>query len=384
MNNKLRRFFTVVLAFICILSVQVSVSAINIGDIGEEIGKNLNLDAVLDLIGQLTSQNPENTTTTEAETTTEKKEDVSDPVNSSGTGVHSTTASQTTTVEYPTGNYYPTLDNNANNNTTQNNDNNYVNPFFTTEPAGDESTTLSFEASLSDIFEEDSANIIVQTPNETFTIGNLVEKNENNTKDEFTWQMGALIAAAILFVILLALIAALVIQNSKKKKKRRYIDSYPVRSESAAPVSVEVMTPERIAELLGSTAGRKVSNDKVTNDYEFMSSDETAAAIKAAALMGQLSGSYSDPILRKYTDEPVMISQNGSHIPDADYSSVADILKATDYIMEDIENESGMTDIDLSAKSDDYSLKINRICPDCGNKVPEEDIFCHNCGTYIG
>lgn len=370
MNNKLRQFFTIVIAFICILCVQVSVSAIEIGDIKD----NLNWEDVLDLIGQLTAQNPENTTTTEAETTTGNNEDESNPVNSSGTGVHSTTEAPTTAVtEYPTFNH-------TGNNNSGDNGNNYVNPFFTTEPSGDESTTLSFEASLSDIFEDDSANIIVQTPDETFTIGNLVEKNENNTENEFTWQMGALIAAAVLFVILLALIVALIIQNSKKKKKRRYEDSYPKREEASAPVSVEIMTPERIAELLGSTAGRNVSND-----YEMMSSDETAAAIKAAALMGQLSGSYSDPLLRKYTDEPVMISPSNSPVPDIEYSTVADILKATDYIMDDIENESsGMTAVDMSVKTQDSSTSINRICPDCGNDVPEDDVFCHNCGTYIG
>ena len=376
MNNKLRQIFTFAVAFICILCVQISVSAIDLGDIKD----NLNWEGVLDLIGQLTSQNPENTTAAPETTTGGNSEDESNPVNNSGSGVYTTTEPETTTVfQYPTGNYYPTY-NNDNNNNNGNGNNNYTNSFFTTEPAGDESTTLSFEASLSDIFEDDSANIIVQTPNETFTIGNLVEKNENNQENEFTWQMGALIAAAVLFVILLALIVALIIQNSKKKKKRRYYeDSYPRHDESAAPVSVEIMTPERIAELLGSSAGRNVSNE-----YEMMSSDETAAAIKAAALMGQLSDSYSDTLLRKYTDEPVMISRNSSSVPDIEYSSVADILKATDSMLEDIENESGSISGDISVKTVGSELKINRICPDCGNDVPEEDVFCHNCGTYIG
>lgn len=371
MKRNLHKILVAVITVFCVLSVQLSASAIdfNIG--------NLDLEDLKDLIGQLTTANPDNTTTTEAETTTDAhNEEPSNPVNSSGTGVYGTTEAETTTVGgYQDNNYYPTYNNNNNNN-----NGNFGNLYTTTEPAGDESTTLSFEASLSDIFEDDSAAIIVQTPTETYTIGNLVVKNENEGNNEFTWQMGALMAAAVLLVVLIALIVALLIQNSKKKKKRRYYDSYPKNEESSAPVPVEVMTPERIAELLGSAAGRNVSNT-----YETMSSDETAAAIKAAALMGQLSNSYSDPLLRKYTDEPVMISQNGSPIPDADYASVADILKATDYIMDDIENADNVEEIsETSGYTDEKTVATGRICPECGNDVPVDDIFCHECGTYIG
>ena len=380
MKKNLRRILIAVITVICALSVQISVCAIDIG-IGD-----LNLEDLKDLIGQLTATNPANTTTTttQAETTTAQgNEDVSNPVSSSGTGSYSTTEAAPTTVGgFENNTYYPQF--NINGNSGENNQ------FTTTEPAGDESTTLSFEASLSDIFEDDSAAVILN-PNETFTIGgNLVVKNEGEGKSEFTWQMGALIAAAVLFVILLALIVALVMQNSKKKKKRRYYDSYPRSEDSSGPVPVEIMTPERIAELLGSASGRNVSTApnpvNIPASYDAMTSDETAAAIKAAALMGQLSGSYSDPILRKYTDEPVMISPLSSPFADPDSVSVADILKATDYIMDDIMDGGIYSATDVSEKDDNQvdTLLNGRICPDCGNDVPVDDVFCHNCGTYIG
>lgn len=370
MKNNIRKILTVVIAVVCIFCVQISVSAIEIGD-------NLNWDSVLDLIGQLTAENPANTTTQEETTTS--GEDLSSPVSSTGSGTHSTEAQTTTQQEYPTYN--------NNNYTNVNNNNGYTgNLYTTTEPSGDESTTLSFEASLSDIFEDDSAALIVQTPTETYTIGSLVVKNDTDADDEFTWQMGALIAAAVLFVVLLALIVALIIQNSKKKKKRRYHDSYPKSEGGSAPVPVEIMTPERIAELLGSSSGRNFSGGDVNmGSYETMSSDETAAAIRAAALMGQLSDSYSDPLLKKYYDEPVMISSLGSSISDVDSVSVADILKATDYIVNDIEasDGAGVPGVNINAPVVTAS-GVDRICPECGNDVPVDDVFCHNCGTYIG
>ncbi|MBQ8210728.1 MAG: zinc ribbon domain-containing protein [Clostridia bacterium] len=372
MKRNLRKILIAVITVICALSVQVSVSALPDIDLGD-----MNVEDILDLLGQLTATNPDNTTTTttEAETTTQSRgEDVSNPVNTSGSGSVTTTQTETTTgKDYENNTYYPTYNNNGNSNNNQ---------LTTTEPSGDESTTLSFEASLSDIFEDDSAAVILQPSNETFTIGNLVVNDGNDSDGEFTWQMGALIAAAVLFVVLLALIVALIMQNSKKKKKHRYHDSYPKGDSSYAPVPVEIMTPERIAELLGSTSGRNISN----NSYETMSSDETAAAIKAAVLMGQLSPSYSDPILRKYTDEPVMISPNSSPLEDIDSASVADILKATDYIMDDIENEEMSVEGDSQETDSQQNENAvnNRICPDCGNDIPVDDVFCHNCGTYIG
>ncbi len=371
MKNNIRKMIIAVIAVMLALSVQITVGAI-------DIGENLNWDSVLDLIGQLTAINPDNTTTTETTTKADNGEDSSNLVNNSGTGVHKPTEGETTTaIQYPTGNYNP--NNNSNNN---NGGNNIGNIFNTTEPSGDESTTLSFEASLSDIFEEDSANLIIQTPTEKYTIGNLVEKNDPSN-DGFTWQMGALIAAAVLLVILLALIVALIIQNSKKKKKHRHYDSYPKRDESSAPVPVEIMTPERIAELLGSTSGRNFAGN--TNSYETMSSDETAAAIKAAALMGQLSHSYSDPLLKRYADEPVLISPNGTAILDVDNASVADILKATDYIMDDIATDEDVEVHSVSTPSaTETSATTSRICSECGNDVPVDDVFCHNCGNYIG
>lgn len=374
MKKSLRKILIIAIAAVCAMSVQISASAV-------DLGENMNWDAVQELIGQIfpnnttTEENPDNTTTTEPDNTTQKQEDTSNPVNSSGNGTL-TTEGETTTEKPNSNTYYPTVNNNNNNN-----NNNLLN-YPATEPAGDESTTLSFEASLSDIFEDDSAAVIIQTPTEVYTIDGLIVDNGRTDDDGFTWQMGALIAAAVLFVVLLALIAALIIQNAKKKKEDAFESggSYG-DDESSGPVPVEVMTPERIAELLGNAAGRNVSSD-----YETMSSDETAAAIKAAALMGQLSHSYSDPLLRKYTEEPVMISPNSAFALDADTATVADILKATDNMLNDIGSDNVYAKENANSDTDNKKVDSNgeRICPDCGNNVPIDDVFCHNCGTYIG
>ncbi len=388
MKNSLRKILIMLVTVILTLSVQVSVSAI-------DLGENLNWDAVTDLIGQIfpdtttTAENPENTTA-DSETTTADggensgNEDSSNAVSSSGSSLAPSNQEEVSASEtQPSTVYYPVA-------TTAYDDSNIA--VTTTEPAGDEEedSSLSFDSSLSALLEDDSAAVIIQTPTESYTIEGLIVQNDNKTEDKFTWQIGALIAAAVLFVILLALIAALLIQNSKKKKEEAELNGpYGEGNKNDGAVPVEVMTPERIAELLGSAAGRNVSSGyEGISDFDRMSGEETAAAIKAAALMGQLSHSYSDPILRKYTDEPVMISPSSTPLPDIDAATVADILEATDYMLDDMnpdEKYAKYSDGGESTLATPENININgRICPDCGNDVPVDDVFCHNCGTYIG
>lgn len=369
MNKCLKKIFIVALAVCCALSVQLSVSAIDFG--------NMDLDDLKNYITNIfqttttTSENPDNTTTANDpnNTTTETTTDI---VNNSGTGVVTTTTDPTT-YNYNTTYYYPT-----NNNYTT------TDPVTTTEPAGDEDSSLSFEASLSDLFEDDTAAVIVQTPTEPFTIGGLVV-SDGNDKDDFTWQKAALIAAAVLFVVLLALVVALLIQRSKKEKAESDNRVVTSSSEPSGPVPVEVMTPERIAELLGATAAKNVAQG-----FENMSGEESAAAIRNAALMGQLN-SYSDPLIRKYTDDPVMISPSAAVALDLENATAADVLKATDSMLDDITGDekyasdiSGYKTVLVTEEDAVKKTGAPRICPDCGNSVPADDVFCHNCGTYIG
>ena len=365
MNKYLKKVFIVAVAVCCALSVQLSVSALpSIDDLSPEA-----LSSWLNNLFTTTTQ-PVETTVDPNETTTSGNNDetTTDIVNSTGNGTVTTTE---TTTAYDTTVYNPVT----------------MPPTVvatTTEPVNEE-TSLSFEASLSDLFEADSANVIVQpSPTEPFTIGGLVVNNNNGGEDSFSWQKIALIAAAVLFVVLLALVVALLVQRSKNTD-----DNYASSDsdgEPSGPVAVEVMTPERIAELLGST-GRAQS----MGGFGEMSSAESAAAIKTAALMGQLTHSYSDPLIRKYTDEPVMISPSAASVLDSENASAADILRATDSMLNDITGDekyaSDLSGYNFTFDSDDDSQPVQapaRICPDCGNSVPADDVFCHQCGTYIG
>lgn len=385
MSKCLKKILIVVLAFCCAFAVQLSVSAIDIGDIGD-LG-NVDLEDLQQWITNIftpsttTTENAEETTTdssTQAnpdETTTE--ETTTDIINNSGTVISSTTSEPVTvsSTMYDTMYYYaPTQVSTT-----------LVAETTTAEPAGDESNSLSFEASLSDLFEDDSAAVIIQPQTETYTIGNLVVKdNDNDSGDSFTWQKAALVAAAVLFVVFLALITALVIQRSKRAKEDEYIGVRTDDSGPSGPVPVEVMSQERIAELLGATA---IKNSR--DDYHELSSEESAAAIKAAALMGQLS-SYSDPLIRKYTDEPVMISPSAAAALENENATVSEILRATDAMLDDITGgELFASDVSgyrvpVSSTEPERKTGAARVCPDCGNSVPAEDVFCHNCGTYIG
>lgn len=367
MNKCLTKIFIVALAVCCALSVQLSVSASPlIGDLGDL------QDWIKDIFPSTTQSNDDTTTTTTdpIETTTAPVDNTTtDLVNNSGTGTHTTTT-EPTTVDYNTTYYYPT--------------NNYVtNATTTTTEPVEEETSLSFEASLSDLFEDDSAAVIVQTPTEPYTIGGLVVNDGNNDSSEFSWQKIALVAVAVLFVILLALVVALLVQRSRKAKEEA--DFIPSSDDPSGPVPVEVMTPERIAELLGSSASANAPTR-----YASMTSEESAAAIKTAALMGQLN-SYSDPLIRKYTDEPVMISPSAAAILDLENATAADVLRATDSMLDEITGDekyaSDISGYKSGLSFEDTFEKKNgeaRTCPDCGNSVPADDVFCHNCGTYIG
>lgn len=373
MKRILKRILIMTMAVVCVLSMQLNVSAAP--SIGEGLG-GLFEDLINDMMNNL---NPNNTTNPQDTTaTTETPNDTTtdpnvtnNPINNSGTG---TLPSSTETTQDNNQNVYQP--------------NTMPTQVTTTEPAGDvEESSFSYESSLSDLLEEDSAAIIVQNPTESYTIGGLVVNNGGGNNG-LEWQQIVLIAAAVLFVILAALIIALLVQRGKKSNDDRY-EGISTESDSdpdvpSGPVPVEVVTPERIAELLGAAPGKKASGGI---DFDGLSSDESAAAIKSAALMGQL-GSYSDPLIRKYTDEPVRFSPISQMSVDG--VSAADILEATDSLLDDITgNEKYAADTrgldvfdgDLDAMLSDTKTKI---CPECNAPVSSGDVFCHSCGAYVG
>ena len=365
MNKYLKKILIVAIAVCCALSVQLSVSALSLEDLGDPSKVQ---DWISSLFPSTQPTDPAVTTTVPQETTTTPQETTTSLINNSGEGNVNTPPDQTTA---PTTQYTPvTMPTTA---------------VTTTETTTAEETSLSFEASLSDLFEEDSANVIIQAPTEPYTIGGLVVNDNNKKDDGFSWQQIALVAAAVLFVILLALVIALLVQRSRKSDDD-YVPITDSDGEPSGPVSVEVMTPERIAELLGS-AGK----NSAAGGYGELTGEEAAAAIKTAALMGQLSHSYSDPLIRKYTDEPVMISPSAASAFDSEDATAEDILRATDSMLDDITgDEKYATDLSGLGKYIDTDIDLDeahgpaRKCPDCGNDVPADDVFCHQCGTYIG
>lgn len=379
MKKYLKKIVIIALAVVCAFSVQISVSA--------ETGSWLPDDMyqwIQDFLNGMTTtapnQDPATTTQPQPNTTTDPNvgTTVNNPINNSGTGSITTTEPIIDPTTYPTMAYNPSQSGNSGSM-----------EISTTAPEElpEENSSLSFEASLSDLFEQDSAAVIVQTPTEPYTIGGLVVPNDQN-KDSFTWQTAALIAAAVLFVVLAALVVALLIQRSRhaKEEEKRKPESEKTPSEESAPVSVEVMTPERIAELLG-TAATKVRN----GGNEPMSSEESAAAIRAAAVLGQLSGTYSDPLIRKYTDEPVRFSPEPGFNLDADTATGAQVLEATASMFRDLSEdeispsvkEPEITDEEINRILDNSDAKP-KICPECGKSVGSGDIFCHSCGAYVG
>ena len=373
MKNCLKKIIICIMAVACACSIHISVNAAP-GD------GNTNWEAIQDLIDQIfgTTKPAETTTVADPNTTTDPNATTTDPVNNMGTG----TVPSSSTTNYPT--VAPNDDPVGELTTVP----------HTTEPFGEEDSSYG---SLLGLLEQDSAAVIIQTPTETFTLNAGLVVNNGGDDDGFTWQQAALIAAAVLFVILAALIGALLVQRNKRIKEEeedRRRQNNMASSSSSAPVPVEVMTPERIAELLGSAvnANRTAAPSAASSapvDMANMTSEESAAAIKAAILMGQLSQSYSDPLIRKYTEEPVMFSPV-SKVSLDDGVTGAQILEATDTMLSEITgNEKYALDISglhVSTDSIDEILADtpSKTCPECQNPVASGDVFCHSCGAYVG
>lgn len=379
MKKSLKKILILVMAVVCVCSIQITVSAqpsIGNGSLGNIFEDWIN--------SMLTSLNPNNTTAPSTENTTATTDPAdttattdpnaqpTDPINNSGTGTVAPTTEPTV--------YYPPVTNNQNTG-------NPVTQITTTEPAGDDEMSFTYDSSLSGLLEADSAAIIVQNPAETqYTLGGIVVNNNNNKNDVFSWQKIALIAAAGLFVVLSALVVALLIQRSKKDDDNK---SSGIRTDyesdtPSGPVAVEVMTAERIAELLGSAPGKQRANIDSGN----LTSEDSAAAIKTAALMGQLN-SYSDPLIRKYTEEPVRFSPLANVGSNGDVTG-AEILQATDSMLDDITgNEKYAADTSgLYISTDNFEDLLEdteiKICPECQSPVTSGDVFCHTCGAYVG
>ncbi len=409
MKKCLKTILTIILAFACALSVQVTAFAApdNPFDFG-----NINLD---DWKEYLQSIWPSTTTTVPAETTTGSNTNnpgettTQNPVSNTGSG-------QISTTEPPT--KYPVVDPNnggqANEEPTA--------TVTTTLPIGEEGST-SYGGSLSDLLEDDSAAIIIQKPSDPFTLNGGFVVNGGNVDNSLSWQQIALIAAAVLFVILIALVVALLVQRKKRLKEeeeeeKRRRNNASSGSGSAGTVPVEVMTPERIAELLGAGAAARASSTGVysaNTDAFNMSAEDSAAAIKAAILMGQFSTAYADPLIRKYTDDPSSVSPVAGVDLNGDITG-AQILQATDSMLDDIiGNEKYASDIsgvhlsndgieDLLGGSSSATPTTDATpvtdtvpptdsapsadaatiaCPECGAKVPADEIFCPECGAYL-
>lgn len=371
MKKGIKKLLVVLLAAVCAFSFHTSVYAEGIDDWIP--------DWMKDIINQwgTTAPDPDNTTAPPDVSTTGDQQDkptVPNPVSTEGGGSVSTTSDD------------PANNGNGNNYNPQPNGNGQQ-IIVTTAPATtapEEDSSTSFSASLSGLFEQDTYDMIVNTPTEAFTIGAMIQPG--NDDNGFTWQSAALIAALILFVVLLALVAALLIQRSKKLKKDAEDEKHHIESsEKHEPVSVEVMTPERIAELLGAAGKNRVGSFDA-------SGDDSAAAIRAAALMGQITNAYSDPLIRKYTDEPVMISPVAKINLETDNVTGAQILDATNSLLDDFDTEA--SDSPIGRVSSDELLGMSetldasdsgvRACPECGKPVLSGDVFCHNCGAYVG
>ena len=371
MKKALKNILIVCIAVSCAFCMHLTVSA----EPGGGIFGNVSIEDLSQMIQDLFTKptDPDETeTTTDPNVTTDPNATTdpnvtTDPVNNSGTGSVTTSTTEFTTVYVPNngGNTYPTQ------------------PMpTTTEPAGDENepTSFDYEGSLSDWLEADSAVIIVQRPSETYTIDGLYVNNEDDSSDSgFSWMHIAIVAAAIMFIILFALVVSLIVRRKRDDGgDDGYVDDHTQEDDDTpkGPVPVEVMTAERIAELLGSAK-------KAQNGYDSESS------IRNAILMEQLTQSYSDPLIRKYTDEPVRMSPI-ANINENDNVSAADILKATDSMLDDITgNEKYASDVSgVSFLDDDIDNILEntetKVCPECNSPVSSSDIFCHSCGAYVG
>lgn len=383
MKKTFRKTLIIFIAVVCALSVHITVSA-QTGIVDNDALGNMFGDLINQIVSGL---NPENTTVASNDPTAEDSGNSATEQVSVQNGVAddttetAPTSADTTTVYYPPSTTAPQVTQNS------------VVPQITTESAGDGELSFTYDSSLSGLLEADSAEVIIQKPSETFTLGGvIVDNGGNKTNDVFSWQKIALIGAAGLFVVLAALVVALLIQRSNKKDDAYVgVSTDYVSEDQSGPVEVEVMSAERIAELLGSAPRRHDNAGAAANagySFEGLSSDDSASAIKTAALMGQLN-SYSDPLIRKYTDEPVRFSPLSSVSPDGEFSA-AEILKATEAMLEDITgNEKYASDISgMGISSESYDELLNdtevKICPECQSPVKSGDVFCHSCGAYVG
>ena len=394
MKKTFRKMLIILIAVMCAMSVHITVSA-QTGIVDNDALGNMFGDLINQIVSGLnpdntTTENPDNDPTAEdSGNSVVEQESVQNEVADDNTTTETAPATTETTTEYnPPVTTVPQI--------TQNN--NVVPQITTTESAGDSGMSFTYDSSLSGLLEADSAEVIIQKPSETFTLGGvIVDNGGNKNNDVFSWQKIALIGAAGFFVVLAAFVVALLIQRSNKKDDE-YVGvstDYIPDDRSSGPVEVEVMSAERIAELLG-TAPRRHDNSNVnatanensTYLYESLSSEDSASAIKTAALMGQLN-SYSDPLIRKYTEEPVRFSPLSSVSPDGEFSA-AEILKATEAMLDDITgNEKFASDISgIGFSSESYDELLNdtevKICPECQSPVTSGDVFCHSCGAYVG
>lgn len=383
MKKTFRKMLIIFIAVMCAMSVHITVSA-QTGVVDNDALGNMFGDLINQIVSGL---NPDNTTEApdndpsaeDSDNSAAEQESLQNGTADNTTTETTTSSADTTTAYYPPATTAPQVTQNS------------VIPQITTESAGDGEMSFTYDSSLSGLLEADSAEVIIQKPSETFTLGGvIVDNGGNKNNDVFSWQKIALIGAAGLFVVLAALVVALLIQRSNKKDDEYIGVSTDYSSdEPSGPVEVEVMSAERIAELLGS-APRRHDNSSANAGYSFegLSSEDSASAIKAAALMGQLN-SYSDPLIRKYTDEPVRFSPLSSASPDGEFSA-AEILKATEAMLDDITgNEKYASDISgIGFSSESYDELLNdtevKICPECQSPVTSGDVFCHSCGAYVG
>ena len=367
MKKALKNILIVCIAVTCAFCMHFTVSAEPGGGLFGDVSIDDLQQMIQDLFNKTTTPDENNTTTaptTVPDVTTDPNV-TTDPVNNSGTGTITTETTESPNNYVPNngGNTYP------------------IQPMpQNTEPAGDEEeTSFDYEGSLSGWLEADSAAVIVQNPGETYTIGGLIVNNGgNNGNNGVSWQQIALIAVAVMFVILAALVVSLIIQKKKNDDNENTVPVENNEDDDApkGPVAVEVMTSERIAELLG-------SSKKAQNGYGSENS------VRTAILLDQLTQSYSDPLIRKYTEEPVRMSPIAS-INENDDVSAADILKATDSMLDDITgNEKYAADVsDVSFLDEDIDSILEntetKFCPECNSPVSSSDVFCHSCGAYVG
>ena len=381
MKKYLKKTLIVITAVICAFSIHITVGALNFND------TEVSIDDIWDFIQSVITTSPdENNTTTTTETTTASGTTTTDPVNNQGVRTITTTTDNYTTVADGNnggGNNYGGNGGNSSSGGLN------VNPGTTEMPVTEEDSSTSFESSLGELLENDTAAVIIQ-PNttEVYTLGGSLVVNNGSGDDDFTWQKAALIAAAVLLAVLVALFVALLVQRSRRYEHKgtgvRYDDTdKPKTDENNGPVPVEIMTKERIAELLGASV------KKGENGYE-ISGRDSAAAIKNAVLLDQLKNSYSDPLIRKYTEDPVVFSPQAGLNLDENSVTGAEVLSATNALLEDITaDEKYAADTrGISMNLDEIDKAVSsegtRECPECHKPVGGTDVFCHSCGAYVG